>query len=883
MLEKSYNPQDSEQKIYKKWEEQGLLKASEDKGKPVFSLVMPPPNVTGSLHMGHALDDSLPDVVLRYKRMKGYDVLWQPGMDHAGIATQMVVERELAKESVSKHDLGREKFVEKVWEWKEKSGGQILNQLRRLGASADWSRGRFTMDEGLSKAVAKVFVTLYKEGLIYKDKRLVNWDSKLQTAISDVEVEQKETVGKMWYFRYLAEDNKDEYITVATTRPETMFGDMAVAVAADDERYKHLIGKNVLIPIVNRPIPVITDEHADKDKGTGAVKITPAHDFNDFEVGKRHNLQMINILDKYARLNENVPPEYQGMTCLEARPLVLEKIKELGQFVKEEDNPMSIPYGDRSGVIIEPWLTDQWYVDAAKLAPEAIRVVETDEIQFIPASWKNTYFEWMRNIQPWCISRQLWWGHRIPVWYAEDGTEFCEETEELAYAAAEKHFGKKVELTRDSDVLDTWFSSALWPFTTLSWPDEDSDYLKRYYPTSLLITGFDIIFFWVARMIMMGMHFKKQIPFKQVLFHGLVRDGKGQKMSKSKKNGIDPLDLIAKYGADALRFALLIQAGQGRDVLISDSRCEAYRNFATKVWNAARFCEMNGCFENNWAFNPLTAKSPVNVWILSKFADAAKKIGKDIESYAINEACSEVYHFVWDCFCDWYLELIKPVFFGENEAEKAEVRATAAFVLEGILKILHPFMPFITEELWANTAERNSMLMAQEWPDTDFAVDESKAAAVDMVIGLISLIRSTKVSVNIPASTKVTIKLKDTNAEQKDIITSFDKEIKTLAKLSEITFDDNLSKGDATAVYNGMTVMLPIADFIDVEKEKSRLNKEAESLEAFIKSSNAQLNNEAFTSKAPASVVEGKVKARDEAMVKLDKINEALKIIMAIN
>ncbi len=881
MLEKSYNPQECEQKIYKKWEDNGLLKAKEDTSKPVFSLVMPPPNVTGSLHMGHALDDSLPDVVLRYKRMKGYDVLWQPGMDHAGIATQMVVERELAKDNISKHDLGREKFIEKVWEWKEKSGGQIVNQLRRLGVSADWSRGRFTMDEGLSKAVAKVFVALYKEGLIYKDKRLVNWDSKLQTAISDVEVEQRETVGKMWYFRYLAEDNKDEFITVATTRPETMFGDMAVAVAADDERYKHLVGKNVLIPIINRPIPVIVDEHADKDKGTGAVKITPAHDFNDFEVGKRHNLQMINILDKYARLNENVPAEFQGMTCLEARPLVLNKIKELGQFVKEEDNPMTIPYGDRSGVIIEPWLTDQWYVDAAKLAPEAIRVVETDEIQFIPASWKNTYFEWMRNIQPWCISRQLWWGHQIPVWYAEDGTEFCEETEDLAIAAAEKHFGKKVELTRDPDVLDTWFSSGLWPFTTLGWPDEDNYYLKRYYPTSLLITGFDIIFFWVARMIMMGTHFKKQIPFKQVLFHGLVRDAKGQKMSKSKKNGIDPLELIDKYGADALRFALLIQAGQGRDVLISDSRCEAYRNFATKVWNAARFCEMNGC-KNVTDFKPENVKLPVNAWILSKFKGAADKIAKDIEVYSINEACSEVYHFVWDCFCDWYLELIKPVFFGENEEEKAEVRATAAFVLDGILKILHPFMPFVTEEIWGNIAERASMLMAQSWPEIPFIADKEKVDNVDTVIGLVSLIRSTKVNVNIPASTKVVIKIKDANSEQKNLVCAFDKEIKTLARVSDISFDDNIAKGDATAVYAGMTIMLPIADFIDVEKEKARLTKEADNLANFIKSSNAQLNNESFTSKAPAEVVEGKVKARDEAMVKLDKINEALKIILAI-
>lgn len=882
MLDKSYNPQESEKKIYEKWEKQGLLKAKVDNDKPVFSLVMPPPNVTGCLHMGHALDDSLPDVILRYKRMKGYDVLWQPGTDHAGIATQIVVEKELAKESISRHDLGRDRFVEKVWEWKEKSGGKIINQLKSLGVSADWDRERFTMDSGLSEAVCKVFVSLYKEGLIYKDKRLVNWDSKLQTAISDVEVEQRETVGKMWYFKYPVQGMENEFITVATTRPETMFGDMAVAVAADDERYAHLVGKKVLIPIINRPIPVITDEHADKEKGTGAVKITPAHDFNDFEVGKRHNLEMLNILDKYAKLNDKVPEEFQGKTCLEARPMVLSKIKELGLFVKEEDNPMTIPYGDRSGVIIEPWLTDQWYVDAAKLAPEAIRVIEDGEIQFIPSSWKNTYFEWMKNIQPWCISRQLWWGHQIPVWYAEDGKEFCEESEEKALSEAEKYYGKKVKLVRDTDVLDTWFSSALWPFTTLGWPNENNPYLKRYYPTSLLVTGFDIIFFWVARMIMMGLHFRREIPFKQVLFHGLVRDAKGQKMSKSKGNGLDPLDLINRYGADALRFALLIQAGQGRDVLISDARCEAYRNFATKVWNAARFCEMNGC-EFNTEFNPENVVYPVNVWILSKFKFSADKIAKDIENYAINEACNEVYHFVWDYFCDWFLESVKPVLSGENNSIKEETKNTAFFVLSGILKILHPFMPFVTEEIWANVINKNEMLMAQAWPDTDFNLSKDKAEDVDIIIGLISLIRSTKVSVNIPVSAKIKIKLKDASEKQKKLLSTFEKEIKTLAKLDDFTFVDELEKGDATSVYAGMTIMFPLADFIDVDKEKERLTKEVVNLTSFIEKSNAQLENKTFTSKAPAEIVEGKVKARDEAIIKLDKINEVLKIISAIS
>ena len=883
MLDKNYNPHETESEIYKKWEEKGLFKSDVNSKKPPFSLVMPPPNVTGSLHMGHALDDSLPDVVLRYKRMRGFDVMWQPGTDHAGIATQMVVERELAKEKISRHDLGREKFVEKVWEWKAVSGGKIIEQLRRLGVSADWSRQRFTMDEGLSKVVTKVFVSLYKEGLVYRDKRLVNWDSKMQTAISDIEVNQVETLGKMWYFNYPVEGSeKGEAITVATTRPETMFGDTAVAVSADDERYKHLIGKNVILPIVNRPIPVVADEHADPTKGSGAVKITPAHDFNDFEVGKRHNLPLINILDNNAKLNDNVPEEFRGLACLEARPLVLAKIKELGLFVKEEDNPMTIPYGDRSNVVIEPWLTDQWYVDAKKLAVKAMEVVKTKEIEFIPENWEATYFEWMNNIQPWCISRQLWWGHQIPVWYDDEGGIFCEETEEEALAAAEKLHGKKVALRRDEDVLDTWFSSQLWPFATFDWPDESDVYFKRYYPTSLLVTGFDILFFWVARMIMAGTHLTGKVPFKQVFFHGLVRDGKGQKMSKSKNNGIDPLDMINKYGADALRFALLIQAGHGRDVLISDERCEAYRNFATKIWNAARFCEMNGC-KPNPDFKSDRVELPINAWMINELFDAADSVAKSLDNYEFNDACNTVYHFIWGEFCDWYLEMAKTIFLSDNEAEKQETRDTAAYVLDNILKILHPFMPFITEELWGKIADRKQMLMEQTWPSVKVADDDEVFSHVDWLVDFISAIRSTRAEVNIPAGSKISLRIKDATKAQKDRVGLFVDNIKTMARVEDIAFTDEAQEGAVAVVFDGMTAFIPLAGLIDVAKEKERLNKELLNLKGFVERTNAQLANEGFTAKAPKSVIEGKIKARDEAEVSIAKIADALELFKDIN
>ena len=654
MLEKNYNPKDFEEKIYADWENSGDFKPDMSKNKEAFAVVIPPPNVTGVLHMGHALDDTLQDILIRYNRMLGKKVLWQPGMDHAGIATQMVVERNLSKEGITRHDLGREKFVETVWKWKEQSGGTICRQLRRLGASCDWSRERFTMDEGLSRAVRKIFVNLYKDGLIYKAKKLVNWDSKFMTAVSDLEVVQKETVGKMYYYKYPIEGEEGQFIHIATTRPETMFGDTAVAVSKENEKLKHLIGKNAILPIVNRPIPIVGDEHADPEKGTGAVKITPAHDFNDFEVGKRHNLPLINILNPDATLNENTP--FPGMDTQTARQKTIEKLEELGLMEKIEDHPMVIPYGDRSNVVIEPMLTDQWFVDAPKLAVKAIEAVENGDMEFVPKSYEKTYFEWMRNIQPWCISRQLWWGHQMPIWYGPDGEIFCEENVEEAQAAADRHYGKHVELTRETDVLDTWFSSGLWAFSTLGWPDK-TEYLDTFYPTSVLVTGFDIIFFWGARMMMMSMYMMKKVPFRKCYIHGLVRDEQGRKMSKSKGNTVDPMETIEKYGADALRFFMAAMETQGRDINMSENRIAGYRNFATKLWNAARFGEMNEAVLPA-DFDESKVKSAVNKWIIAKAKQASGEVTDNLNAFRFSDAANAVYQFVWGSFCDWYICLL---------------------------------------------------------------------------------------------------------------------------------------------------------------------------------------------------------------------------------
>lgn len=873
MLEKTFNPTDVEPQIAQKWEQMDLFKSHPESNKPAFSIVIPPPNVTGVLHMGHALDDSIQDVLCRYKRMRGFDVLWQPGLDHAGIATQIVVEKLLAKDGISRHDLGREKFVDRVWQWKEESGGQIINQLKALGASCDWERERFTMDDGLSAAVRKIFVKMFKDGLIYKDKRLVNWDCHLQTAVSDLEVIQRETTGTMWYMNYPVENMPGRFITVATTRPETFFGDTAVAVSAEDERYVDLIGKNVVLPIVGRPIPIVTDEHADPEKGTGAVKITPAHDFNDFEVGKRHSLPMINILDSHAKLNENVPAEFQGLETKTARALVLEKIKELGLYVKEEPNPMTIPYGERTGVVIEPYLTDQWFVDTREIGKRALTAVEDGTVNVYPENMKNTYYEWMRNLQPWCISRQLWWGHQVPVWYGPDGHMFCEETEELARAAAAEHYGKEVELRRDTDVLDTWFSSGLWAFSTLGWP-EKTPHLDKYYPVSTLVTGFDIIFFWVARMMMMSLYAMDEAPFKDIVFHGLVRDEKGQKMSKSKNNGIDPLEMIAKYGADALRMSLLVQAGSGRDVLVGDSRVEAYRNFTTKIWNSAKFCEMNNCTVAA-NYNPGAVKLPMNAWIITKLSEASKSIATALDAYSFNEATQTAYHFVWGVFCDWYLEMSKPVFYGEDESAKGETRSTMAFVFEKILGLLQPFMPFITEELWDKTGNRDTMLMATNWPDVTAYENAAATAKIDWATGFISAIRSLRAEMNISASAKITLKIREANANGQAAIIDALSLISFLARVENIEFVTDSVQGAVSTVYDGMMIMIPLEGLIDIAKEKERLAKEIQNLTGFIERTKAQLANEAFVSKAPQKVITDKKNSMAEAEDSLSKLNDA--------
>jgi valyl-tRNA synthetase len=876
MLDKNYVPAEAEEKHYKAWEDAGAFACDAGSDADPYTIVIPPPNVTGSLHMGHALNNTLQDILTRYRRMKGYDALWQPGTDHAGIATQMVVERQLDAQGKSRHDLGREAFIDRIWEWKEESGGTIIGQLRRLGASCDWSRERFTMDNGLSAAVRKVFVQLYKEGLIYRDQRLVNWDPKLHTAISDLEVEQRETVGKLWYFKYPIEGRDGEFITVATTRPETMLGDTAVAVHPDDERYTDLVGKNCLLPIANRPIPIVADEYSDPDKGSGAVKITPAHDFNDFEVGKRHDLPMINILDLNAHLNENTPDAYQGMGRFEAREKIIAEMDGLSLLDKIENNDMTVPYGDRSGVVIEPWLTDQWFVDTKPLAEPAIKAVEEGRTKFVPKHWESTYFEWMRNIQPWCISRQIWWGHQIPAWFGPDGEIFVELTEEEAQAAADAHYGKPTKIERDSDVLDTWFSSALWPFSTLGWPEETPE-LAKYYPTNVLVTGFDIIFFWVARMMMMGLHFMEEVPFHTVYIHALVRDEHGQKMSKSKGNVMDPLELIDKFGADALRMTLAAFAAQGRDIKLSENRVEGYRNFATKLWNAARFCEMNEC-KLDPAFDPASCEKAVNKWIVGKVAEAADDVSKGIEEYRFNEAAGAIYSFTWGTFCDWYLEFAKSIFQGDDAAAAQETRSTTAWALNELLVILHPFMPFITEELWSQLDDgRAGLLINKAWPTYCGLGDADSSAEIDWVVRLISQVRSVRSEMNVPPGAMVPLTLRNAGELA---VRSADRHgalIERLARISDLQVgDDDIPEGSVQDVLDETTLVLPLADVIDIAQEKARLEKEIAKFDQEIEKFDKKLANDNFTAKAPSEVVQEQKDRREEAQASKARLVEAL-------
>ncbi len=924
MLEKTYNYADIEPRISEKWETAQAFRAgtalkNNPKAKP-FSIVIPPPNVTGSLHMGHALNNTLQDVLARFERMRGRDVLWQPGTDHAGIATQSLVERQLMeRQEPGRRELGREEFLKRVWAWKEHSGGTIINQLKRLGASCDWSRERFTMDEGLSRAVIKVFVELYRAGLIYKDKRLVNWDPKLQTAISDLEVisvekrgsftwfektkEEKpfdavafakligrDPDGHLYYFKYplaaKVKGYKADHIIVATTRPETMLGDMAVAVNPADKRYAALLkaGAKVRLPLADREIPIVADEHADPEQGTGAVKITPAHDFNDFEVGRRHNLTPLNIFTPDAKLNDEVPEAYRGMPRFAARSKAVADLAELGLLEKIEPNTMKVPYGDRSHEVIEPYLTDQWYVDAKTLAQPALEAVREGKTTFIPENWRKVYFQWLENIQPWCISRQLWWGHQIPAWYGPDKTIFVAHDEKEAAALAKKHYGKPVELIRDEDVLDTWFSSALWPFSTLGWPDKTPE-LKRYYPTSVLVTGFDIIFFWVARMMMMGMHLMKAVPFRNVYIHALVRDEKGAKMSKSKGNVVDPLSVMDEYGADALRFTMAAMAAQGRDIKLSLQRIEGYRNFATKLWNAARFCEMNGCVRQR-GFDPAKAKTTLNKWIFAEANAAAAAVTEAIEGYRFNDAAAVVYRFVWNRFCDWYVEFAKPVFMGSDEAAKAETQAMAAWALDEILKLLHPFMPFVTEELWAVLGEagpeRETLLCLTAWPKPAKKADRKAMDEVNWVIDLISEIRSLRSEMNVPAASTLPLTITGASKEGRARAKRYESFLKRMARLSGIVVADAPPQGSAQFVLGEATMALALANVIDLVAERERLAKEIGKLEQEIQKIDARFSNEQFMAKAPEEVVEENRERRAEAEATASRLKAALERLAAV-
>jgi valyl-tRNA synthetase len=908
MIEKNYQPAVVEGRMSKLWEDAGAFRAGrpDARGAEPFTIVIPPPNVTGSLHMGHALNNTLQDILCRFERMRGRDVLWQPGTDHAGIATQMVVERQLMeRQEPGRRAMGREKFLDRVWQWKAESGGTIINQLKRLGASCDWSRERFTMDEGLSRAVLKVFVELYREGLIYKDKRLVNWDPSLLTAISDLEVQQVEVKGHMWHFRYPLADDPSQYLCIATTRPETMLGDGAVAVHPDDPRYKHLVGKLVRLPLAERLIPVIADEYPDPEKGSGAVKITAAHDFNDFEVWQRHREQdyfkrqlnggLINLFTPEAALNENCPPQYRGLDRYVARKRIVADLEALGLVEKIEPHVHMVPHGDRSGVVIEPLLTDQWYVDARTLARPAITAVRNGSTTFVPKNWEKTYFEWMENIQPWCISRQLWWGHQIPAWYGPDGRVFVAETEEEAVGMALGYYaeqevitpeqGREMALdpnkregfiTRDEDVLDTWFSSALWPFSTLGWPD-DAPEVKRYYPSNTLVTGFDIIFFWVARMMMMGLHFMKEVPFKDIYIHALVRDEKGAKMSKSKGNVIDPLELIDRFGADALRFTLTAMAAQGRDIKLSTQRVEGYRNFATKLWNAARFAEMNACAVPA-GFDPKSAKETLNRWIAHETSRASRDVTEAIEAYRFNEAASAVYRFVWNIYCDWYLELAKPVLTGPDGAAKSETRAMVAWARDEILKLLHPFMPFITEELWDVTAaeKRAALLTLASWPAHDGLSNDEAEGEIGWVVDLVTAVRSLRSEMNVAPATLIPLVLVGASADTQARAQRWTDVVKRLARLTEISIAPAMPQGAVQLLVRGEVAALPLKGVIDLAAEKSRLEKEVAKADADIKRVDAKLGNADFMARAPEEVVEEQRERREEAEARRAKILEAL-------
>ena len=938
MIEKNYQPADIEGRMSLIWEDARAFRAGRPDrrdAKP-FTIVIPPPNVTGSLHMGHALNNTLQDILCRFERMGGRDVLWQPGTDHAGIATQMVVERQLMERQLpGRRDMGREKFLERVWQWKEESGGTIINQLKRLGASCDWSRERFTMDQGLSRAVVKVFVQLYREGLIYKDKRLVNWDPKLLTAISDLEVQQVEVKGHLWYLRYPIEgktfspDDPTSFIAVATTRPETMLGDTGVAVNPEDERYRHLVGKHAILPLVGRRIPIVADEYSDPEKGSGAVKVTPAHDFNDFEVGKRHNLPQINVFDQEGCMalvgNEDYlrglpegadefAKELHQVDRFAARKKIVAKMEELGLLTKVEAHALAVPHAQRGGAVVEPWLTDQWYVNAQRLARDAIAAVASGRTRFVPKTWEKTYFEWMRNIKPWCISRQLWWGHQIPAWYGFTTEEAgsggarkifvagCEQeavaqasaySRSEAVVVADKAQAHKLRraanrgvarypIWREEDVLDTWFSSALWPFSTLGWPQATAE-LARYYPTSVLVTAFDIIFFWVARMLMFGTHFMHEVPFRDVYIHALVLDEKGQKMSKTKGNVIDPLQLIEQLGADALRFTLAVMAAQGRNIRISEQRVEGYRNFATKLWNAARFAEMHACVSRQ-DFDPGAAAQTVNRWIAGEVERCAAAVTAGIECYRFNEAASAVYEFVWASFCDWYLELSKPILSGDDATAKDETRAMTGWVLEQILKLLHPFMPFVTEALWESLAapgtKRTVLLCLSPWPAITGLADGAADAEIGWLIKLVGEVRSVRNEMRVPAGAMIPLVFVGADQPTRERARRHEQTIKRMARISDISLAA-APPGSAQIVLGETTAALPLAGVIDMQQERTRLAREIDRCRAEIRKIDGKLANTEFIAKAPPAVVEETRERKVDFAATIEKLQAALKRVGA--
>jgi valyl-tRNA synthetase len=847
-----YIHSDVEDKIYSYWEKNNLFKPTTKKKK--FSVVIPPPNVTGSLHMGHALNNSIQDLLVRYHRMNNYETLWQPGTDHAGIATQALVEKKLIAEGVDKNEIGREKFIERVWEWKEQYGDIIINQLKKLGCSCDWSRNAFTMDENLSKSVLKVFVELHKKKLIYKDKKLVNWDTVLKTAISDLEVDQREVNSLMYYIKYPIDDS-NEFITIATTRPETMLGDTAIAVNPKDKRFKSFVGKNVTVPIVGRKIKIIEDNYADPEQGTGALKITPAHDFNDYDVGQRNNLEIINIFTETGKINQNGPKDYIGLDRFEARKKILKELKIKEFFVKEENIKNKVPYGDRSNSVIEPFLTEQWFVDAKKLSTRAKEVVNSKKTNFFPKNWSKTYFQWMDNIEPWCISRQLWWGHQIPAWYGPDKEIFVAVNEEEAKIAANKHYNKDVELVRDPDVLDTWFSSGLWPFATLGWPD-NKEYVEKFYPTSVLVTGFDIIFFWVARMIMFGMEFLDKEPFKDIYVHALVKDEKGQKMSKSKGNVINPLDLIEKYSADALRFTLLSMASPGTDVKLSEDRVKGYRNFLNKLWNANNFLITNNCdFSKIDKIPKLTIN--INKWIYSELLLTKDKIEKNLKEYRFDEAAKNAYQFAWHSYCDLYIELSKTILFSEDEKAKDEVREVATFIFKQILILLHPFIPFITEEIWLKNKFDNlgkKFLMLANWPSGNF-VKDSSTDQVEKIISIISELRSFKNELSVSPGSFIDISIEGIDKNEATFFAENEIILKRLGRINNL-FDKDLDKPAPTLMVSGDLFKVYFAEDVDLKLIKenltSRQNKYQQEMDIISK----RLANKAFVDRAPKDIVD---------------------------